>query len=253
MPAERWSTPDSAEVLAALRAVGVPKGGTVYVAASLAGLALLPDPVGVVLDALDAAVGAQGTIVMPTFHSGFRFDGVFDRERTPSRSGVLSEAFRLRPGAGRTWAPPYNPVAVRGRDGERICAIRSPTAFGVGSVFDHLVEVNAVVLVLGCSFHDGVAHVHWLEERHEVPYRTWQEFTGRVVLDGVATEHTWPCHVRRPGVELDAGPLGELLADSGAVREMDVGLTRMSAFVLQDFVKVVDPWFANHPTVMVVG
>lgn len=252
MPGERWPTPDSTDVLAALRAVGVPEGGTIYVAASLAGLALLPNPIAVVLDALDAAVGEHGTTVMPTFHPGFRFDGVFDRERTPSRSGVLSEAFRLRPATGRTWAPPYNPVAVRGRDAERICALRSPTAFGAGSVFDHLVDVNAMVLLLGCSFHDGVSHVHWLEERHDVPYRTWQEFTGHVVLNGVATEHTWPCHVRRPGVEVDASALGEVLADSGVIREVDVALTRMSTFTLHDFVKVVDPWFASHPTAMVV-
>ena len=86
-----------------------------------------------------------------------------------------------------------------------------------------------------------------------MPYRTWQEFTGHVVLDGVATEHAWPCHVRRPGVELDASALGEFLADSGVIREVDVALTRLSAFTLHDFVKVVDPWFASHPTAMVVS
>jgi hypothetical protein len=37
------------------------------------------------------------------------------------------------------------------------------------------------------------------------------------------------------------------------IREVDVALTRLSAFTLQDFVKVVDPWFASHPTAMVVN
>jgi aminoglycoside N3'-acetyltransferase len=252
MPTDPRSDVDNDCAVNALRTLGIGSGATLYVAASLAGLTLLPDPVGLVLAALDAVVGPRGTVVMPTFHPGFRYEGAFDRELTPSRSGVLSEAFRTLPGTVRTWSPPYNPVAARGALAEALADIRSPTAFGQGSVFDRLVELDAVVLLVGCGFHDGVAHVHWLEERHDVPYREWRDCTGRVVLNGVPTWRTWPCHVRKPGVELNAGPVGEVLAAAGAVRETDLALARLSAFSLRDFVDGVDRWFADNPAAMVV-
>jgi aminoglycoside 3-N-acetyltransferase len=243
--------PEPEDLVAALRSVGVETGATVYVAASLTGVALLPDPAASVLAALDTAVGATGTIAMPTFHPGFRYDGVFDRERSPSTSGVLSEAFRRSPGTLRTWFPAYNPVAVRGAGAARYAAIRSDTAFGPGSVFDELVAEDATVLLWGCGFHDGVAHVHWLEERHDVGYRAWRDFTGHVVRDGTADRFTWPCHIRRPGVALDAGPLGAVLAECGRLRDTDVALSRLTAFSLRDFVTVLDPWFARDWSALV--
>jgi len=253
MHSERSYSIDETAAVRALREIGIDSGAVLYVAASLGGLAMLPDPVGLVLAALDATVGPTGTLVMPTFHSGFRFEAIFDRERSPSRSGMLSETFRTRPGTLRTWSPPYNPVAVSGHHARAFAALRSATAFGVGSVFDHLVTIDATVLLAGCNFHDGVAHVHWLEERHQVPYRTWHDFSGRVVLDGVESWHTWPCHIRNAGIDLNASPLGDLLANSGAMRETDLGLTRLAAFSLHDFVKVVDTWFAKNTMAMVVN
>ncbi|MEU8926701.1 AAC(3) family N-acetyltransferase [Kitasatospora sp. NPDC048545] len=242
----------AAELRSAFRKVGLDSGGTVYAAASLAGLAAMADPAPVVLDALRATVGPLGTIVMPSFHPGFRYEGLFDPDQTPSRSGILSEHFRTRPGTVRTWAPPFNPVCVEGPGAGGLSAISSPTAFGPGSVFDRLVEIDATVLLIGCSFHDGVSHVHWLEERHDVPYRTWREISGQVVLNGKTITRGWPCHIRRPGVELHAGVVGEQLAAAGAIRQVDTGLTRISAFSLQDFAAVLDPWFGRNRECMVL-
>ncbi|MFD7709615.1 AAC(3) family N-acetyltransferase [Streptomyces sp. NPDC059785] len=252
MTSEALASITSDQILTTFRKVGVRTGDTVYVASSLAGFALLDSPVETVTTALRAAVGADGTLVMPSFHPGFRYAGFFDRELTPSKSGILSEAFRQAPGTRRTWDPPYNPVCVQGRAADAIARITSPTAFGPRSVFDHLIDIDATVLLIGCSFHDGVAHVHWLEERHDVPYRSWQRFTGDVVVDGECMERSWRCHVRRPGVELHAGVVGEVLESSGVVFEESIGLTRIAAFSLQNFVKVLDPWFARNKDAMVL-
>ncbi|TWF82670.1 AAC(3) family N-acetyltransferase [Kitasatospora viridis] len=242
----------SAQLVSALRTVGVAPGQTVYVAAGLAGLATTADPARLVLEALRTVVGPSGTLVMPSFHPGFRYQGVFDVTGTPSRSGILSELFRTGPDTRRTWAPPFNPVCAEGLDAAAIAGISSPTAFGPGSVFDHLVEIGATVLLLGSSFHDGVAHVHWLEERHDVPYRTWQEVSGEVRLAGEVLTRSWQCHVRRPGVDLHAGVVGEVLESAGAIRRTDVGLTRISAFTLDHFKEVLDPWFARNRECMVL-
>jgi aminoglycoside N3'-acetyltransferase len=131
--------------------------------------------------------------------------------------------------------------------------LSSATAFGPGSVFDHLIEIDATVLLIGCSFHDGVSHVHWLEERHDVPYRRWERFTGKVVVNGEVMTRSWPCHTRRPGVELHAGPVGRVLEAAGAVRTTTVGLTQIAAFSLRSFVEVLDPWFARNRDAMVVA
>src|SRR5689334_24902481 len=97
-----------------LRAVGLERGQTVYVASSLAALGLMANPVEETLSALRAVLGPEGTLVMPAFNFDFCNGLAFDRERSPSRTGILSEAFRQLPGTRRTWAPPYHSVAAAG-------------------------------------------------------------------------------------------------------------------------------------------
>lgn len=235
----------------ALRAVGIERGDTVYVAASLAALGRMDDPAADVLGALRAVVGDAGTLVMPTFNFGFCRGESFDPRHTPSECGVLSEAFRAQPGVRRTVAPAFHTVAAWGAAADEIGAIESLTSFGPDSVFEHLVARDARHLLIGCGFHEGVAHFHWLEERMEAPYRYWKRFEGDVVIDGRATRRAYFMYARRAGVELDADPLGAEFEADGFVRRCDVGLCRIRAFGLADFARFMRPRFARDPRVLV--
>jgi len=235
------------QFLAGLRSVGIVPGDLVYVASSLAGLGLMPDPVGDTLWALREAVGPAGTLVMPTFNFSFCEGAAFDRESTPSTCGVLTEAFRQQPGVVRTWAPPYHTVAVEGARASELGQIEALTSFGADSVFHALYNLGAKQLLIGAGYQEGVAHFHWLEERCQVPYRYWKKFEGEVVLNGQARHRAFFMFVRHLQYRNDANPLGLEFEQAGYVRTADVGVCRLRAFSLTDFRAFMEPRFIANP------
>jgi aminoglycoside 3-N-acetyltransferase len=242
-----------AGLVEALRGAGVRAGDVVYAASSLAALGAMEHPVETVLAALREAVGRGGTIVMPAFNFSFCQGEPFDREKTPSNAGVLSEAFRTLPGALRSWAPPFHSVAALGPEADRLAGLESVTSFGPESVFQALVDMDARHVLIGCGFHEGVAHFHWLEERHQVPYRYWKKFEGDVVLDGVARRRAFFMYARRLETRVQADALGERFEAAGHVRHATAGLCRIRAFGLGDFAAFFDPVFKLDPCAMLVA
>lgn len=236
----------SSELLNAIRSLGVKSGSIVYSASSLASISHLQKPEATVLRALDEAVGPRGTLVMPAGCPDFRQRGYFDRESSPSASGILTEYFRRLKGVVRTFAPPFNTVCARGNKAAQIGGVESRTQFGSESVYQLLIDLNAWVVLLGCNFHDGVAHMHWLEERHNVPYREWRNHTGTVICNGVEMPRSFSHFTRIGRYTLNYKPLDTELRAAGCIRDAQVGLMSVAAFRLSDFVNVLDPWFGKN-------
>ena len=235
------------DLIHGFREIGIERGDVLYVASSLAALGLMANPVQDTLAALREAVGPEGTLVMPVFNFDFCEGKGFDREHTPSRAGLLSEAFRQWPSVQRTWSPPFHTVAASGPRAKDIAAIESLTSFGRDSVFQYLHDIGAKHLLLGCGFHEGVAHVHWLEEINEAPYRHWKRFEGEVVRNGQRQQRSFFMFARDPKHTLDAEPLGRDFAEAGLMRQTDVGFCRLRAFTLRDFKEFLGPRFATNP------
>lgn len=244
-------TPTRTELLAGLQAVGVQPGDVLYVASSLAALGLMDNPVGSVLSALREAVGPSGTLVMPAFNFAFCQQAEFDRELTPSTVGVLTEAFRQLPDAIRTWAPPYHTVTAVGPLATEISAIEALTSFGGDSVFQYLHDINAKQLLLGIDYHGGVAHFHWLEELHQVPYRYWKKFEGSVILNGQKKHRAFFMYARRSNIQLNAEPAAKIFEQAGYVQQTMVGLCPLRAFNLRDFKQFFEPHFQQNPFILV--
>jgi aminoglycoside 3-N-acetyltransferase len=232
-----------------LRTVGLKRGDTVYVASSLAALGLMANPVDETLGALRDVVGPEGTLVMPAFNFDFCNGLTFDRERSPARTGILAEAFRQLSGTRRTWAPPYHSVTAAGPRAEELTSLEALTSFGRDSVFQRLHDLGAKQLLIGCGFHEGVVHVHWLEEMVQVPYRHWKRFEGQILCDGRPQQRTFFMYARgeRPKVSLDATPMGEAFAQTGAIKSTTVGLCRLQAFDLSVFAEFARPRLAENP------
>jgi aminoglycoside 3-N-acetyltransferase len=142
--------------------LGVRRGDTVCIHSSLAGLNVSLGPQEV-LDILLDAVGANGTLVFPTFPKSpsdvFLVSGqVFDQRSTPSGMGILTETARQHPDAHRSLHPTKS-VAAIGRDARALtvdhaaCAL----AFDRQSPHHRLIELDAKLIGLGvwtynCSF-----------------------------------------------------------------------------------------------------
>ena len=151
-----------------LRSLGVPRGGTVMVHASLRALGPVDGgPAGVVA-ALDRVVGPSGTLLMVL---GSR-DGPepFDAAHTPADPdvGALAEVFRTRPGT-RMSDHPEGRFAARGhRAAELVSDVPWDDYFGPGSPLDRLVHRGGVVLRLGADL-DTVTLLHLAEYLADVP------------------------------------------------------------------------------------
>ncbi len=238
------------DLLRAFREVGVETGHVLYVASSLMALGMMEDPLESSLRALKEAVGKEGTLVMPAFNFDFCAGKPFDRENSPAQVGVLAEAFRSMDGVHRTWSPPYHSVCAWGARAEEIAALQAVTSFGQDSAFQLLRDLGASHLLIGCNYQQGVPHFHWLEERHEVPYRFWKRFQGTIIRNGIKSEHVFFQYVRYLGnlsVTGDAEPLARSFEDAGHVKTSEVGLCKVRRFSLKSFQEFMDPIFAADP------
>ena len=172
------STP--AELAADLAALGVRRGDLLMVHASLRALGPIEGRAGGVVDALDAAVGPDGTLMM-TLGARNDFDWVnerpeaereallldaepFDALRTPAQPdvGYLAEAFRTRAGT-RVTDHPEGRFGARGAHAEELLA--NPPwhdYYGPGSALERFHRRGGRVLRLGASI-ETVTLLHYAE------------------------------------------------------------------------------------------
>ena len=166
-----------------LRSLGVADGSVILVHSSLSSLGWVCGGEAAVVDALLAAVGDTGTVVVPTHTSHLSEPSLwqnppvpepwwpviresmpaFDKHRTSSRGvGRIPEALRAVPGACRS-SHPTQSFAAHGKRASEICAKQSlEDGFGSDSPLGALYTANADVLLLGVGF-DRCTSLHLAE------------------------------------------------------------------------------------------
>jgi aminoglycoside N3'-acetyltransferase len=151
-----------------LRALGVREGGVLLVHMSYRSVRPVDGGPGGVIDALRAAVGPAGTIVMPSW--GEDDDMPYDPLSTPVSAdlGVTAEALRHVAGVRRTNHP--FAFAAIGPHAERITRDPLPRPpHGPASPVGRVQELDGQVLLLGCG-HDSNTTIHLGEVLGGAPY-----------------------------------------------------------------------------------
>jgi aminoglycoside 3-N-acetyltransferase len=164
-------TPD--ELLLQLRQLGLAHGDVVLVHSSFDAFTGFTGKPSDVIDALQKAIGPDGTLLMPTLpFTGtaveyVRLSPVFDVARTPSRMGLITELFRRSPGVVRS-VHPTHPVALWGKDAGLMASGHhsAGTPCGKGTPFASLLERNGKILLLGADI-DSLTFYHMIEEAIE--------------------------------------------------------------------------------------
>ncbi|MFE5887714.1 aminoglycoside N(3)-acetyltransferase [Streptomyces sp. NPDC056462] len=208
-----------------LAVLGVRPGATLLVHASLRRVGAGPDAV---LAALRAALGPEGTLVVPTFTAGnsdsspayrdrtrnMTTDQIralrsqmppFDPDGTPSEGmGRLAEAVRCAGGRVRSAHPQTSFAAVGARAGELLAVHDENCHLGERSPLGRLYAVGAQVLLLGVGF-EVCSAFHLGEYRvPEPPRRTYRCVVQR---DG---GRSW---IEYEDIDLDDSDFGALGAD----------------------------------------
>ncbi len=161
------------DLLRQLQQLGLAHGDVVLVHSSFDAFRGFTGKPSDVIDALQKAIGPDGTLLMPTLpFTGtaveyVRQSPVFDVTRTPSRMGLITELFRRSPGVVRS-VHPTHPVALWGKDAGLMASghHRAGTPCGKGTPFASLLERNGKILLLGADI-DSLTFYHWIEEAIE--------------------------------------------------------------------------------------
>ncbi|MFQ5964647.1 MAG: AAC(3) family N-acetyltransferase [Candidatus Scalinduaceae bacterium] len=187
------------------RSIGLERGAIVCVHSSLSRLGYVEGGAEAVIDALIETVGTEGCIMMPSFpmtrsmaqHLNRQIP--FDVRSSPSRSGIVSEVFRGRPGVLRSLHP-TNPVSVWGRNAEELVRDheKSPTPYGSNTPYGKLAErEDSFIIMLETHVH---SLLHHLQERVHFPNLFLPEEKEASFIDMMGRRRTMRTKVMRPRV-----------------------------------------------------
>jgi aminopeptidase-like protein len=172
------------------------------------------------LQSLLEALGPEGTLLLPLFNFDFCKGAPFDVRSTPSQMGILTEAGRRFPGAVRTGHPVYSFAAIGRRAGD-FAGLANKSAYGDDSPFAMLHRADGKIGVLDLPDRHSMTFYHYVEERLQVPYRYYKDFTGDYAdASGRASRETFRIYVRdlEAGVETFVDPMEALLWEEGHYR-----------------------------------
>ena len=236
-------------IVSGLRELGVVPGDVVFAHSSLSAFGYVEGGVDTVIDALLEGVGAQGTLVLPTFTWGafHAATGVrFDLVNTPCETGRIPETFRGREGVLRS-SHICHSVAALGPQAEHALG-EGVSSFGRGSTFDRLYRLDCWNLLLGVSFNSCTA-LHSAEELEHVPYRAYRGFPHSVVVhSGGRTEPSRSIEfLRQDGSSNDFARMGPILERDGVTRSHTIGEARCVNARIRDVIDVARRMLREDP------
>ena len=150
----------------------------VFVHSSIGVFGKSGNPVDLFLQAWIRCRTSQTTLIMPTFTFSFCRSGFFDKDNTPSETGILSEVFRLSAGVKRSAHPIYS-VAALGPRADEVCHLTGESCWGPGTIFELLEHENALIVGFGVPLARAATIMHRPEELLDVPYRYKNVFGAR--------------------------------------------------------------------------
>ena len=208
-------------------------GDDVMVHASLGQFGTFIPGVDSIIDALFAAVGPTGTVLMMTDTRSFARTGRFDIGQ-PSETGLLTEIFRQRPDVSRSMVPMVSFAAQGARASEYLQTYHSH--LDATAPLTRLLENDGVILLLGVGYQKCTLW-HLSEERYATPVNFYKTFEG-VLVDGecVLAPITQRFFVRRDlQGKKDISIVGRMLEERGQVKVLPLGDGVIRAFRARDF------------------
>ena len=159
------------DLVSDLEELGLDSGDELVVHSSLSSIGWVDGGAETVVDALLTVVGEEGTIAVPTFTPVVVREEPFDRERTPSGTGAVTEALRARPEALRSDHPTHSVSAIGPAARALTRNHRLERSLGPDSPLHRLAQRGGKVLLIGVGLERN-STLHVAEALAELPYKT---------------------------------------------------------------------------------
>ena len=203
--------------------------------------------------ALDEVLGAEGTLVVPTFTYSATKGEAFDPVRTPSAVGPLTEYFRRLPGVLRSRDPIFS-VAARGRRAAEFAAAAVEDCFGPDSAFGLLDRRDGSLACLGCGL-NRITFTHYVEQSVGVDYRYFKSFPAPIIeTDGRETHVVSRYFVRdlERQTSIDLSALRTRLIERRRLAVRPVGRIALSVVSCRAFREEAQELIRRQPNGLVV-
>jgi|GEM_PF-3991517 len=214
-------------------AAALSPGDDVLIHASLSALGTFEPGPEAIIDALFAAVGQAGTVIMMTATRSFAKTGRFSVDQ-PSETGLLTEKFRQRPGVRRSVVPMVSFAAAGARASEYLQAYHSH--LDSSAPMTRLLENDGKILMFGLSYNYCTLY-HLSEERHASAYNFYKTFEGYLVeADREIAAISQRYFVRKDmSVAKNCSIAGQMLEQRGQVTMHTLGNGMVRACRARDF------------------
>lgn len=242
------------QIAECLNELNILPGDGLLIHSSIQLLGLPEDGPGIYLHAIQSVIGSDGTIAVPTFNFAFARGEDYDPLKVPSEGmGSFSEYVRQHPDSFRT-THPMQSLAVIGKHAQDLAGRDTPSAFDDGSAFDRMLELDFKMLLLGADI-QASAITHYSEQRAQVPYRHWKEFSGQVISKGKSKTRSYRMFVRDMDLDprLTGKPIQALLEQRGQWSQVALNYGHVSVCNIIDFVAVMDKILKEDPWALVTN
>ncbi|WFE89345.1 AAC(3) family N-acetyltransferase [Roseibium porphyridii] len=174
-------------IVDSLRRVGLKQGDVIYSHSNLGFFGRAKDAgsakqvCSLWLDAIFDVIGAEGTLLVPTFSYSFGSDHpekLFDVRNTPGVGGTFPEQVRQKEDSIRSLDPMFSVCAIGNRKIE-LTQDADTEVFGERSVWARLTDLNAIIINLNIDITS--TYIHYVEARNKVPYRVDRTFSGTCI------------------------------------------------------------------------
>jgi len=158
------------KIISDLHHLGIAKGDVIMVHSSIKSLGKYDLNPETIVEALLAAIGTNGTLLMPALTFAQKPNDVHSTRDTPSNVGALPEYFRLRKGTIRSLHPTHSVCGFGPAANELLKDHqKDSTPCGPFSPFSKILNINAKIVMLGCGLEPNTT-MHAIEELVEPPY-----------------------------------------------------------------------------------
>jgi aminoglycoside 3-N-acetyltransferase len=230
---------------------GIRPGQTLIIHSSAHAIGDVEGGIVTLVKLIKEAVTEEGTLLLPVFSNPPK-NGIFKIKRTPSRVGLLTEAFRRSADVKRSQHPTHSVAAWGKRRDEFLAGHEKTSGLGVDSPFHKAAKAGADILMIGCDL-TTCSLVHVGEAIVRAPYLGKVAYPSYdrtlTLIDYEGNEHQVP-PIDLPGDSAAFTRVQDEMENRGQIEHCRVGDAETLKFDAMDCLNTTVEMLRENPGVL---